>query len=71
MSFDRMWDRFTRVTMFFVGVGILVYETGWEHGDRFYLLTAAIGMMGPQLARTVERLLLAARNSPLPEDSSS
>ena len=68
MNFDRLWERFTRVTMFFVGVGILIFETGWEHGDRFYLITAAVGMMGPEMARRFERLILAIREKPLPED---
>jgi hypothetical protein len=40
-GFDLMLTRLIRV----VGLGIAIFETGWEHADRPFLLLLAAAMM--------------------------
>lgn len=56
-TFDLIWGRVTRVTSFFTGMGIMVYETIGDHSDRPWLFAAAIGLMGLPVARAAEGLL--------------
>lgn len=64
--FDRLWAVFVRVTSFFLGSGIMVYETVKDHSDRPWLYAAAIGCMGLPVARAAENVLSRFGNSEQP-----
>lgn len=55
--FDLIWGRITRILSFFMGAGIMVYETIGDHSDRPWLYAAAVGLMGLPVARGAEGLL--------------
>lgn len=55
-AFDRWWGRFTRVTSFALGCGIIGYITV-KGTDPPYLIAAAIGLIGPAFAKTLENLI--------------
>lgn len=66
MNFEKAWNALTRVTAFIVGLGILVYETVFEHTDRPWLLAAALGLLGLPVARAAEQLLGKQQPPPSP-----
>jgi hypothetical protein len=54
----RIWGRaVVDVLAGFVGLGILVYETLWEHVDRPWLLGVAATILGFPFFSYVDRLL--------------
>lgn len=56
-NFDLFWARATRVASFFLGCGIMVYETVADSSDRPWLYAAAVGLCGLPVARAAESVL--------------
>lgn len=54
---EAIWALAARVLAFFLGVGILAYETLADHGQSSALILAGIGLTGVPIAGVAERLL--------------
>lgn len=57
-----------RIIVFWLGVGIMVYETVIEHADRPWLIAAALGMLGLPVAQSLEQALSKMGQKPPEED---
>jgi hypothetical protein len=58
---EAWWALVARILAFFLGALILFYQTFFEAQDRFLLISAAIGLMGPLVAASVAQVISAAR----------
>lgn len=58
---EAWWALIARILAFFLGALILVYQTLFEAEDRFLLICAAVGLMGPMVAAAVAQVVAAAR----------
>lgn len=58
---EAWWAFLARILAFFLGGGILAWQTVSETSDRLYLIVAAIGLMGPTVAQSVAVVLAALK----------
>lgn len=74
-AFEAWWPLIARVFSFFLGSGIMFWQTVVVAADRPWLIAAATGMMGLPVANVIGRMLSVAQPKPdkpkpeLPEET--
>jgi hypothetical protein len=60
---EQWWALIARVMAFFLGSGILIWQTVIEEADRLYLIVAAVGLCGPVVSQSVATVFTSIRGS--------
>lgn len=60
---EAWWALIARILAFFLGSGILIWQTVVEEHDRLYLTIAGVGLCGPVVAASVATVFAAMRGS--------
>lgn len=55
-QFDTWFPRLGRAAVLALGITIELYELVLDDGQRFYLISAGVGLIGAAVAGTIEKL---------------
>lgn len=61
---EAWWALIARVLAFFLGAGILTWQTVLEDQNRLYLIVAGVGLCGPVVAQSVATVFASIRGGP-------